>query len=79
MRSRRKAILFQIHFITDDFNAVGSESVGLFVGTAEGKGTGEFPFGIDHAVAGDMVGIRVLVQGIAHGRAIFGSPAMAAT
>ena len=65
--SQRYTEFLQVYFIAGDLDAVGPEAVGLFVGTAEGKGTGEFPFGIDHAVAGDMVGIRVLVQGIAHG------------
>ena len=65
--SQRYTEFLQVYFIAGDLDAVGPEAVGLFVGTAEGKGTGEFPFGIDHAVAGDMVGIRVLVQGISHG------------
>ena len=65
--SQRYTEFLQVYFIAGDLDAVGPDAVGLFVGTAEGKGTGEFPFGIDHAVAGDMVGIRVLVQGIAHG------------
>ena len=61
--SQRYTEFLQVYFIAGDLDAVGPEAVGLFVGTAEGKGTGEFPFGIDHAVAGDMVGIRNLFDG----------------
>ena len=77
--SQRYTEFLQVYFIAGDLDAVGPEAVGLFVGTAEGKGTGEFPFGIDHAVAGDMVGIRILCRALPTARAIFGSPAMAAT
>ncbi len=65
--SQRYTEFLQVYFIAGDLDAVGPEAVGLFVGTAEGKGTGEFSLGIDDAVAGDMVGIRIFMQGIAHG------------
>ena len=45
--SQRYTEFLQVYFIAGDLDAVGPEAVGLFVGTAEGKGTGEFPFGID--------------------------------
>ena len=48
--SQRYTEFLQVYFIAGDLDAVGPEAVGLFVGTAEGKGTGEFPFGIDHPV-----------------------------
>ena len=54
-------VCYQINPVIDHLNTICPETVGLFVGTAEGKSTGEFSFGIDHTVAGNMVGIRVLV------------------
>ena len=64
--SQRYTEFLQVYFIAGDLDAVGPEAVGLFVGTAEGKGTGELSLGIDDAVAGDVFRIRILMQGISY-------------
>ena len=65
-------VFYQINPVIDHRNAVCPQAVGLFIGAAEGKGTGEFSLGIDDAVAGDVFRIRILMQGIAHGACHFG-------